>query len=74
MAGGRPAPEDIGATRESVIGSFSSTAEISPLPTSASPDANEPGMGLAFGHATSFTSSLERRVPIGSARAATATY
>ena len=63
IVGGRPAPEPIGASFDSVSGSFSETATITPRFTTLSTSVNEPGTGLAAGHGTSFRSSLVTNVP-----------
>ena len=63
MVGGSPAPEPIGASFDSVSGSFSETETITPRFTALSTSVNEPGTGLADGHGTSFTSSLVTSMP-----------
>ena len=65
MVGGSPAPAPAFASLASVSGSFSARDCTRPRLVTCSMLVNEPGMGLAEGHATSFTSSAVRRSPTG---------
>src|SRR5688572_19119706 len=74
MVGGRPAPDDRGASLLSVMGSFSTTPATRPRRTTSSNLVNEPGTGLLVGQATSLRSLSWICVPVGSVPTATTIF
>ena len=63
MAGGRPPPPSFAASFIGRIGSFSTTGEMSPRPTTSSTVLNAPVGTEAAGHSIALTSSLVRSAP-----------
>ena len=73
MIGGRPAPASGPATRVVVTGSFSAIGAMTPRSTRVAGSATAPGTGVVAGQATTFRSSVVRRVPSARPRVATTT-
>ena len=61
----RPPPAFFGASLFSVIGSFSTSPDVTPRPITSSADPNPPVTGWSAGHGTARTISLVSSMPTG---------